>query len=44
MTSIFILMASLAIYLIVDLDRSRTGLITNKQASQAIYELRGMFR
>jgi hypothetical protein len=44
MTWIFIIMTSLAIYLIIDLDRPRTGLITNKQANLAIYELREMFR
>jgi hypothetical protein len=37
------LMTSLAIYLILDLHRPRTGLITNKQANLAIYELREMF-
>jgi hypothetical protein len=40
---IFIVMTSLAIYLIVDLDRPRSGLITNYQANQAVYELRNMF-
>ena len=40
---IFILMTCMAIYLIVDLDRPRSGLITNYQANQGIYELRTLF-
>ena len=40
---IFITMTSMAIYLILDLDRPRSGLITNAQANKAIYELRDVF-
>ena len=43
MVWIFILMTSMAVYLIEDLDRPRSGLITNYQANQAIFELRNLF-
>ncbi len=39
----FCLMISLTIYLILDLDRSRRGLINMDTANQRIVELRGMF-
>lgn len=40
---VFISMVSISIYLIIDLDRPRRGIINLEDANQRIVELRGMF-
>lgn len=40
----FTIMISLAVFMILDLDRPRTGIITSKDANQQIIALRAMFK
>lgn len=42
--SVFALMTAMAIFLIIDLDRPRRGLINTHRAQEKIMELRNMFR